>query len=87
MGFFDELTFPGWEDDSQDDLAFDQPEWFGSPRGWLGGVVPLEVAVARSAKAAVFLTRFVAYPTGFSMTANALARSPGEIPTASIRSN
>ena len=42
-----------------------QPEWFGPPTGTLPGVVPLELVLARSAVAAVGITRVSAYPTGF----------------------
>ena len=43
-----------------------QPEWFGPPSGTLPGVVALEIVVARSALAAVCITRISAYPTGFA---------------------
>jgi hypothetical protein len=37
------------------------------PGPWVGGVVPLELVVARSDRAAVVLTRIAAYPEGFSL--------------------
>jgi hypothetical protein len=43
-----------------------QPEWFGPPTGTLPGVVPIELVLARSALAAVCVTRISAYPTGFA---------------------
>ena len=43
-----------------------QPDWFGPPSGTLPGVVPLELVLARSALAAVCITRVSAYPTGFA---------------------
>ena len=42
-----------------------EPPWFGPPSGTLPGVVPLELVLARSATAAVCVTRVSAYPTGF----------------------
>ena len=42
----------------------EQP-WFGPPSGTLPGVVALELVLARSAIAAVCVTRVSAYPTGF----------------------
>jgi hypothetical protein len=53
-----------------------QPPWFGAPRGVLPGVIPLELVLARSEKAAVCITRLAAYPTGFEFDVLALA-APG----------
>jgi hypothetical protein len=44
----------------------EQPEWFGPPSGTLPGVVALELVLARSALAAVCVTRISAYPAGFA---------------------
>jgi hypothetical protein len=41
------------------------PPWFGPPTGALPGVVALELVLARSAVAAVCVTRICAYRTGF----------------------
>jgi hypothetical protein len=41
------------------------PPWRGAPRGVLPGVVPVEIVLARSPRAAVCITRLAAYPTGF----------------------
>jgi hypothetical protein len=43
-----------------------QPEWFGPPSGTLPGVIPLELVLARSALAAVCVTRLSVYPTRFA---------------------
>ena len=40
------------------------PEWAGPPHGTLPGVVPLELVLARSVVAAVYVTWLGAYPTG-----------------------
>jgi hypothetical protein len=40
------------------------PEWAGPPHGTLPGVVPLELVLARSEVAAVYVSRLSAYPTG-----------------------
>jgi hypothetical protein len=41
-----------------------RPPWAGPPRGTLPGVVPLELVLARSEVAAVYVSRLSAYPTG-----------------------
>lgn len=43
-----------------------QPDWFGPPEGTLPGVIPLELVLARSDRAAVCITRLEGYPTGFA---------------------
>jgi hypothetical protein len=43
---------------------FEVPEWYGPPEGVLGGVVPLELLLARSEKAAVVIESATVYPTG-----------------------
>jgi hypothetical protein len=43
---------------------FEVPEWYGPPQGVLGGVVPLELLLARSDKAAVVIESATVYPTG-----------------------
>lgn len=53
------------------------PPWFGPPSGTLPGVVPLEVALARTDRYAVFITRLAAYPEGFEFDVLALA-APGQ---------
>ncbi|MGZ4324680.1 MAG: hypothetical protein ACXVV5_21730 [Solirubrobacteraceae bacterium] len=53
-----------------------QPPWFGAPRGILPGVVPVELLVARSEKAAVCITRLAAYLTGFEFDVLTIA-APG----------
>jgi hypothetical protein len=40
------------------------PEWYGPPEGVLGGVVPLELLLARSDKAGVVIESATVYPTG-----------------------
>jgi hypothetical protein len=40
------------------------PVWSGPPHGTLPGVVPLELVLARSEVAAVYVSRLSAYPTG-----------------------
>jgi hypothetical protein len=71
MGFFDEFTRPPPEL-SEEDL--DQPEWSDRPRGWLGGTVALELLVARSDDAAVYVTSISAYPVGFAFSLHAYIR-------------
>lgn len=43
------------------------PVWSGPPHGTLPGVVPLELVLARSDRAAVCVSRLCAYPTGLGL--------------------
>lgn len=43
------------------------PPWFWSPQATLPGVVPIELVLAQSEKAAVYVTQIDAYPTGFEL--------------------
>jgi hypothetical protein len=64
MGFF-QLPEPS-EDDrfaEDDDDEFDDPS-----AHWVGGVVPVELVVARSEQAGVVVRGIVAYPDGFAFT-------------------
>ena len=65
MGFFD-VPEPEPEDDLDDEDAFDDAR----PAAWIGGVVPLQLVVARSDEAAVVVSRVVAFPEGFELTLN-----------------
>jgi hypothetical protein len=47
---------------------FDTPEWWGPPDDVFGGVVALELFLARSEKAAVVIESATAYPTGVEFT-------------------
>jgi hypothetical protein len=77
VSFFEGLELPAWPEPEEE--AYESPEWLEAPRGWLGGVVPLELLVARSHVAAVYLSRLVAYPTGFKLTINTLASSANSL--------
>ena len=46
---------------------FEVPDWYGPPEGVLGGVVPLELLLARSEKAAVVIESATVYPTGIEL--------------------
>jgi hypothetical protein len=72
VGFFDEQKPPDWE--PEEEAEPEDPEWISPPRDWVGGVVPLELLVASSEAAAVFVTHLVAYPTGFGFTLHAFVR-------------
>jgi hypothetical protein len=50
------------------------PEWWGAPPGWIGGVVPEPVVVARNAKAVILAEAIVVYPTGIGMRLRAMMR-------------
>ena len=52
------------------------PPWIRPPSGTVPGVVPLELALARTDRFAVFVTRLAAYPEGFEFDVWALA-APG----------
>ena len=67
MGFFDvPEREPGDDLDDEEEDAFDDAR----PAAWVGGVVPLQLVVARSGDAAVVLYRIVAFPEGFELTLN-----------------
>lgn len=69
MGFFD-LPDLDPEDDEFD--ADDEDDDFEGlrPGAWIPGVVPAELVVARSAQAAVVVSRLSAFPDGFAVTVN-----------------
>ena len=69
MGFFD---LPERDPEEEDlELEDEQDELEGSrPAAWIGGVVPVELLVARSEEAAVTAGRILAYPDGFELTVN-----------------
>ena len=72
MGFFDDLSLPPSVPEEEPAEA----EWMAPPEDWLGGVLPPQLSVGRSSKAAIYLTSLVAYPAGFSLTVNAVTREP-----------
>jgi hypothetical protein len=53
-----------------------EPVWLRAPRNMLGGVVPVEIVIGRSDRAAVCVLGVVAYPTGFSFTLALRRRRP-----------
>jgi hypothetical protein len=77
MGFFDDLRLPSREVDDEEN--YETPAWLAPPADWVAGVVALELVVAVSEQAAVYLTRLAAYPTGFSVTVEALTRKRTDI--------
>jgi hypothetical protein len=44
-----------------------RPPWYGPPTGTLPGVIPLELVLAKSNRAAVYISRLTAYPSGFEV--------------------
>jgi hypothetical protein len=72
VGFFDEVRMPRRETDDEEGPP--APEWLQAPEDVVGGVVPLELIVARNDRAAVFVTRLVAFPTGFEFDLELLTR-------------
>jgi len=68
MGFF-QIPDPSEDDDvvaEEDDNEYEDPT-----AHWVGGVVPVELVVARSEQAAVVVRGIVAYPDGFNFTLEA----------------
>ena len=55
---------------------FEVPEWCGPPQGVLGGVVPLELLLARSEKTAVVIESATVYPTGLEFVIDVRWREP-----------
>jgi len=68
MGFF---HIPDPTDDDDTLLDDDEDEFDPPTAQWIGGVVPVEVVVARSDQAAVVVRSLVAYPDGFAFTLDA----------------
>ena len=62
MGFFE---MPEPEDDLEDE---EEDDFFDDHAPWTGGVVPLDLVVARSDQAAVVVTHISAFPDGFAFT-------------------
>lgn len=56
-----------------------QPDWWGPPRRWIGGSLPLEPVIARSHHGVVCIENIRVYPTGLSFRLQARSR-PGERP-------
>ncbi len=77
MGFFDDFRLPSFDRDEESEPA--APDWFGPPDDWLGGVIPVELLLGRGEDAAAYLTRLVAYPTGFGFTIEVLSRKASEL--------
>jgi hypothetical protein len=71
MSFFDDTDVPS---PPAEEDEYVPPEWFGPPRDWVGGVIPVELIVGQTEKAAVYLAAMVVYPTGVSMTIEAITR-------------
>jgi hypothetical protein len=72
MGFFDEVRLPEREADDEESLS--APEWLQAPEDVVGGVVLVELIVARNDRAAVFVTRLAAFPAGFEFDLELLTR-------------
>ena len=53
------------------------PPWIQAPLGTIPGVVPLELALARTDRVAVFVTHLAGYPEGFAFDLVVLA-APGD---------
>jgi hypothetical protein len=75
MSFFEPPPPPPEPETPED---FEVPEWYGSPRGVLGGVVPLELLLARSDKAAVVIESATVYPTGMEFVIDVRWRERSE---------
>jgi len=69
MGFF-EVPEPEPDDDELDSEDEDDGYDDLRPAAWVAGVVPVELVVARSAQAAVVVSRVAAFPDGFELIVN-----------------
>lgn len=69
VGFFDGRLSDA--DDVEDDAELDDAQGI-----YLGGVVPVEVLIARSESAAVAVQRLVGFPDGFELSVHAWVRAP-----------
>lgn len=55
-----------------------QPEWSGPPEGTLGGVVPLQLAVAATDRVLLAVTDIAVYPNGVGFTLRGFVRDREE---------
>jgi hypothetical protein len=51
-----------------------QPDWWGPPEGWLGGVLSVSPVVARNSRGAIFIERLTVYPTGLAFDLRVILR-------------
>jgi hypothetical protein len=51
-----------------------QPDWWGPPAGWLGGVLSVAPVVARNSRGAIFVTDLAVYPTGLAFDMRVILR-------------
>lgn len=51
-----------------------QPDWWGPPAGWLGGVLSVAPVVARNPRGAIFVTDLAVYPTGLAFDMRVILR-------------
>jgi hypothetical protein len=84
MDFFDSFAPPGPDRDDEDHEGGGygyEAEMFARPEGWVGASVEVGGEIARSPRAAIFLTQVTAYPMGFEFGATAFLagreREPG----------
>ncbi len=78
MGFFDVPPRPPLPDEPfAEDLPPDPP-WLRAPDNVLGGVVPVQLLLARSERAAVIIRDVLAYSSGCALDLVALRREPVE---------
>lgn len=57
-----------------------QPDWWGPPAGWFGGVLPIAPVVASNPRGAIVVRKLTVYPTGLAFDLNVLLR-PRPAPT------
>lgn len=66
-----------------------QPDWWGPPDGWVGGVLPFDLVVAQSDAGAILAEDITVYPTGIGFELRALLRPEPIVvpePTLSVES-
>ncbi len=61
------------------------PRWWAPPQDMVGGVLALQLVLARSGSVAVVLSRLVAYPSGFSLDVSIVSRAGAELPNLQAR--
>jgi hypothetical protein len=57
-----------------------QPEWWGPPEGWFGGVLPVAPVVGRNSRGAIFVDNLTVYPSGLAFDLQVILR-PRPAPT------
>jgi hypothetical protein len=76
--------FPEVPDDGASAESPPAPPWSGPPPGFLPGVVALQLVLARNERAAIYIGRCAAYPTGLEFEVRVIVAPGVEVPDPSM---